>query len=61
LQSQINTTSLTHGCRNGTIIGIEGGEYDDLIIKEFIKYEGGDSAKIVANQKRQEQEINISD
>ena len=47
LQSQISPNSLTHGYRNGTIIGIGGGEDDDLVIKEFKKYAGGDSAKIV--------------
>ena len=47
LQSQISPSSLTQGYRNGTIIGIGGGEDDDLVIKEFKKYAGGDSAKIV--------------
>ena len=47
LQSQITPNSLTHGYRNGTIIGIGGGEDDDLVIQEFKKYAGGDSAKIV--------------
>ena len=47
LQSQVSPNSLTHGYRNGTIIGIGGGEDDDLVIKEFKKYAGGDSAKIV--------------
>ena len=47
LQSQISPSSLTQGYRNGTIIGIGGGEEDDLVIKEFKKYAGGDSAKIV--------------
>ena len=47
LQSQVSPSSLTHGYRNGTIIGIGGGEDDDLVIKEFKKYAGGDLAKIV--------------
>ena len=47
LQSQISPSNLTQGYRNGTIIGIGGGEDDDLVIKEFKKYAGGDSAKIV--------------
>lgn len=47
LQSQINPNNLTHGYRNGTIIGIGGGEEDDLVIREFKKYAGGASAKIV--------------
>lgn len=47
LQSQTNSDSLTHGNKNGTIIGIGGGGDDDLVIKEFKKYAGGDSAKIV--------------
>ena len=47
LLSQISPNSLSHGYRNGTIIGIGGGEDDDLVIKEFKKYAGGDSAKVV--------------
>jgi len=47
LQAQISSNSLTHGYKNGTIIGIGGGEDDDLVIKEFKKYAGGDSARIV--------------
>lgn len=46
-QSQTNSRILTHGHKSGTIIGIGGGEDDELVIKEFKKYAGGDSAKIV--------------
>ena len=47
LHSQINSNSLTQGYRNGTIIGIGGGGDTALVIGEFKKYAGGDSAKII--------------
>lgn len=47
LRSQTNQNNLTQGYRNGTLIAIGGGGDDELIIKEFKKYAGGDSAKII--------------
>ncbi len=44
--SQTIRDNLTHGYRNGTLINGGGGD-DDLIVNEFRKYAGGDSAKIV--------------
>jgi len=47
-QSQIiRTDSTSSGYPNGTLIIIGGGSDDDLIMKEFVKYAGGESAKIV--------------
>jgi cyanophycinase len=48
LQSQIKpANSISSGYQNGTLIIIGGGSIDDVIMKEFRKYSGGDSAKIV--------------
>jgi len=47
-QSQIiRTDSTSSGYPNGTLIIIGGGSDDDLVMKEFVKYAGGESAKIV--------------
>ncbi len=47
LYSQTIQDHVTHGHRNGTLIAIGGGGNDILLIKEFKKYAGGDTAKIV--------------
>jgi len=39
--------SISTGYPNGTLIIIGGGSIDDTIMNEFIKYAGGDSARIV--------------
>lgn len=47
LSAQNRLNSTTHGPEKGTLIAIGGGGDDLLILKEFRKYAGGDSAKIV--------------
>jgi len=44
-QSQIIHDNSSCGYQNGTLIIIGGGGYDDLIMEEFRKYAGSDSAK----------------
>ncbi len=43
----LHDNSSSTGYKNGTLIIIGGGDVDDVIMKEFRKYAGGDSAKIV--------------
>ena len=46
--TQINPgNTISSGYQNGTLIVIGGGVIDDVIMKEFWKYAGGDTAKIV--------------
>lgn len=46
--SQITSTNSTSsGYPNGTLIIIGGGSDDDLFMKEFVKYAGGESARII--------------
>ena len=47
LSSQTTQSHITHGYRNGALIAIGGGGNDLFLIKEFKKYAGGDTAKIV--------------
>jgi len=48
LQSQKTPGNIiSSGYPNGTLIIIGGGSDDDLIMREFVKYAGGESAKIV--------------
>jgi len=47
VSSQTIQDHITHGHRTGTLIAIGGGGNDLLLIKEFKKYAGGDTAKIV--------------
>lgn len=46
-QAQSIKDDISSGYKNGTLIIIGGGAVDDLIMEEFKKYAGGDSAKIV--------------
>ncbi len=45
--SQETSEKTTSGYKNGTLIVIGGGAYTDLLMSEFKKNAGGDSAKIV--------------
>jgi cyanophycinase len=47
LCSQTMQDHITHGHPKGTLIAIGGGGNDILLIKEFKKYAGGDTARIV--------------
>ena len=47
LSAQTTPDKTTHGPKNGTLIAIGGGASDISIIKEFKKYAGGNTAKIV--------------
>lgn len=47
IQSQSSHEKLSYGYPKGTLILIGGGRDDDLIMEEFWKYAGRDSAKIV--------------
>lgn len=47
LSAQNRLNSTTHGPAKGTLIAIGGGGDDLLILKEFRRYAGGDSAEIV--------------
>lgn len=47
IYSQTMQDHVTHGHRKGTLIAIGGGGNDISLIKEFKKYAGGDTAKIV--------------
>lgn len=47
LLSQVSNKAITQGYQNGTLIIIGGGKVGDVIMNEFNKLAGGDSAEIV--------------